>query len=123
MPAGDLVFFLVVVSHKKRGNASLPLIYQVFRSLAISASTIDEATVILGLLVVGLISNTAIGDGLIVRLNLSLTSQLLLNKSKSVHWIPPVGCFNPVPSGSFRPNGMNDAFRCPTCNLSVERKW
>ena len=39
--------------------------------------------------------DTAISDGLVVRLNLGLLGQVLLDKSKCVHWIPPVRVFIP----------------------------
>ena len=69
-------------------------------SLTVGPASVDIATVLLCLLIVGLVLDTAISDALVVRLNLSLALQVLLNKSKCVHWIPPVG-FYPVPSGQF----------------------
>ena len=69
------------------------------------------------------ISYATICNALVVSSNLVLLLQALLNQSKCVHWIPPVGCFNSRSFGAvFVSEEMNDAFRCPYLQLiRVER--
>ena len=59
-------------------------------SLTVGSTSVDIAAMLLCLLMVGLILDTAIRDALVVGFNLGLALEMLLNKSKCVHWIPPV---------------------------------
>ena len=62
---------------------SLPL----FISLTVGSTSVNVAAMPLGLLLVGLVLDTAISDALVVSFNFGLTLHVLLNQRKCVHWI------------------------------------
>jgi hypothetical protein len=85
-------------------------------SLDVSATPVAETAVGVLARMTDFVLNATVGDAAIVVCNLLFLFQLLLDDGKMVHWIPPVGFLLPFLQAVFVPKGMNDAFRCLTCN-------
>ena len=87
MLGDDLGIVFIIQFHKKRVMInSLPL----FISLAVSPAAIHKAAMALSNFTSWSVSHSTIGDRLVISLHLGLLSQVLLDKCKGVHGIPPV---------------------------------